>query len=114
ACTNGILLGRQTKGVPAHRVQHVISGRAAVARKNVGRGISLRVTYVQAGSGRVGKHVQNIIFRNLCEIGRPVPLGKTMLRRNGILWIPGMETLAFVPYPLPSGLNQIKWILSTS
>src|SRR5205823_1345204 len=52
---DGILLSRQAECVPAHRVQHVKAGRAAVPGENVRRGITLRMTNVQARAGRVGK-----------------------------------------------------------
>ena len=53
----GVLLGRQSEGVEAQRVQHIASGHPEVPGIDVGRDVAQWVADVQALAGRVGKHV---------------------------------------------------------
>ena len=86
AGADGVLLGGQAEGVPAHRVQDVVAEGAAVAGQDVGGGVAFRMADVQAGAGRIGEHVQDIKLGR--QAGRRqrrragVPLGKGMLRRE--------------------------------
>ena len=57
---DGVLLGRQTERVPAHRVQNVFAPHAVVAADDVRGGVTLRVPDVQTVPRRVGKHVQYV------------------------------------------------------
>jgi len=59
---NGILLGRQSVGIVAHRVENIKSFQAFVACKNITGYISERVSHMKSGTGRIREHVQNIIF----------------------------------------------------
>ena len=60
---DGVLLGGQTEGVPAHGVQDVEAIHALVAAYDVSRGVTLRVADVQAGATRVREHVEDVVFR---------------------------------------------------
>ena len=47
---NRVLLRRQAKGVPAHRMKDIVSKHTAVPTKNIGRSVSFEVTDVEARS----------------------------------------------------------------
>ena len=81
-----VLLGRQAERVPAHRVQHVVAAHAPGARHDVGGGVPLGMTDVQADAGRVGEHVED------------VALGPAAPAR-------GAERPVLVPVALPAGLD---------
>ena len=59
---NGVLLGRQTVGIIAHRMQHVVASQTFVAAENVAGDVSQRMSDVQTRARRIRKHVQNVIF----------------------------------------------------
>ncbi len=69
---DGILFGGKSVGVESHRMQHIESLQAFVARIDVGGYVAQRVSYMQSGSRGVGKHVENIVFRsglvNFCGV----------------------------------------------
>ena len=60
---NGVLFGRQAVGVISHGMQYVESFQAFVSGINVGSDVTQRMSDMQAGSRRIGKHVQHIKFR---------------------------------------------------
>ena len=78
AGADGVALGRQAVGVPAHRVQDIEAAHALIAGDDVGRRVSLRVTHMQPLPGGIGKHVEDVEFR-LREID---------LRRKGPVHLP--------------------------
>src|SRR5689334_10100787 len=55
-----VLLGGEAERVPAHRVEHVVAAHAPGARQDVGGGVPLGMTDVQADAGRVGEHVEDV------------------------------------------------------
>ena len=57
---DGVVLRRQSEGVPAHGVQNVEALHAFEAAVYVGRGVALGVSDVQSGAGRIREHVQNV------------------------------------------------------
>ena len=59
----GVVFGGQAEGVPAHRVQDVVTGHAQVARGDTGGHVVAAVSYREAGARRVGEEVQNVMFR---------------------------------------------------
>ena len=59
-CLDGILLSRQTVGIVAHGVQHVVAVQPLVACIDIRCDISQRVSYVQTCTAGVGEHVQHI------------------------------------------------------
>ena len=76
------VLRRQAEGVPADRVQHVVTERAAVARDHVAQRVVADMTHVDAAR-RIGEHLEHVIFRarivvlsfeELCLIPGPLPL----------------------------------------
>ena len=67
---DGVLLGRQAEGVPAHRVQHVEAAHPPVAGQDVGGGVALRVADVQAGPAGVREHVEDVELRLVRQVRR--------------------------------------------
>ena len=55
---DGVLFRWQTKTVVTKRVQNVVTGHALVTREHVGSDVAKWVTYVQAGTRRIRKHVE--------------------------------------------------------
>ena len=66
---DGVLLGRETEGVPAHGMQHVDAGHAQVARDDVGGGVAFGVANVEASAAGVGEHVQDVGLGHLVGVG---------------------------------------------
>ncbi len=60
---DGVLLGGQAEGIPAHRMQHVEAAHPLVAGEDVGGGVAFRVADVQARAARVGEHVEDVELR---------------------------------------------------
>jgi len=60
ARADGVLLGREPEGIPAHGVQHVVAAHPQVPADDVGRRVPLGVTDVKSGGRGVGKHVKDI------------------------------------------------------
>ena len=84
AGVNGVLLGGQAEGVPAHRVQHVLPAHALIAADDVRGGVPFGMADVQAIAAGVGEHVQHVDLpprgrarRGKGPLGLPVllPLG---------------------------------------
>jgi hypothetical protein len=63
AALNCILLGGEAECVPAHRVQNVEAAHAFVTRDDVGGGVALGMSDVQARAAGVREHVEDIKFR---------------------------------------------------
>ena len=59
---NSILFSRQSKGIVAHGVQHIKAFQFFETGHNIRSNVTQRVTYVQAGTRRVGEHVQYIVL----------------------------------------------------
>ena len=87
----GIVLGRQTKSIPAHRVQDIIAALTLFACHNIQRGIAAGVANMQAGRRRVREFYQCI------ELG----FGMVDLSMEGVF---------ILPYLLPFGLNGLEII----
>mmetsp|Transcript_116 Transcript_116/g.338 ORF Transcript_116/g.338 Transcript_116/m.338 type:complete len:447 (-) Transcript_116:3095-4435(-) len=58
---HGGVFGRHAEGVPAHGVQHVVTGRHLIARNHVAHGVVAHMTHVDAAR-RVGEHLKHIIL----------------------------------------------------
>ena len=73
---DGVLLGRKSEGVVAHRMQDVESARPLVAGVDVRCDVAQRVTDVQTRPRGVGEHVENVEFRTrgirLHAVGAPL------------------------------------------
>ena len=61
---------RHAKGVPAHRMQHVVAAGAPVAGDHVAHGVVAHVTHMNA-AGRIGKHLEDVVFRAGVGVQRP-------------------------------------------
>ncbi|EMR00748.1 hypothetical protein ADICEAN_04134 [Cesiribacter andamanensis AMV16] len=82
---DGVLLGRQAKGIKAHGMQHIVALHALEARNDIGGNVAKGVAYVQAGARGVGKHVKRV------ELGLVMPdLGLVK-----VLLLPALLPLAF-------------------
>ncbi len=57
---HGVLLGRQTKRVPPHRMEDVEALHALVAAQDVGRRITLGMPHVKSRTARIREHVQTV------------------------------------------------------
>ena len=57
-----VVFRRQAEGVPPHGVQHGEALQRLVAGPDVGQHVAAPMPDVQAGAGRVGKHVQAVIL----------------------------------------------------
>ena len=88
----GIVLGGQAEGVPAHGIQDVIAALPLFAGHDVQRGVAARMTHVQAGRRRIRELHQRV------ELG----LGVVDL---------GMEGMLVLPDFLPLGLNGLEIVL---
>ena len=62
-CLDGVLLGGQAVGVPAHRVQDVEAVHPLEAGQDVGGGVPFGVADVQPGPAGVGEHVEDVVLR---------------------------------------------------
>ena len=60
---NGILLGRKSKCIVSHRVEYVKTLHPFVAAQDIGCRVTFRVPHVQTRPRRIGKHIENVIFR---------------------------------------------------
>ena len=60
SCLNGILLGRESVGIVAHRVEHVVALKSLEACVDVGCYVSKRVAHMQTGARRIGEHVEYV------------------------------------------------------
>ncbi len=109
---DGVLFGGQAEGVPAHRVQDVVALGAMIAGDDVGRGVTLGMTDVQTGPGRVGEHVERVELGRELAVG--VPRGEGVLGGDFLAGVPGAKGLLLVPEALPFGLDDMKGILSAS
>ena len=89
---DGVLLGGQAEGVPAHRVQDVEPAHPLVAADDVGGGVALGMADVQAGAAGVGKHVEDV------ELG------------PGRVEVDRAEGLVPLPFGLPLGLDALRVI----
>src|ERR1700730_5680738 len=94
---NGILLGRQTKRVPTHRMQNVEAADSLIARDNVGGGLPFRMSDVQSGAARIWEHIEHVEL----GLGR-IEIFFTRIRR--------MKKLALIPDLLPLRLDLIERI----
>ena len=98
---DGVLLGGQPEGVPAHRVQHVDAAHPLVAGDGVGADVALRVADVEARARRVGEHVEHVeLGPARIELGakgsplRPVALPARLDRRGFVGHGPTVPTPA--------------------
>ena len=81
------VLGGQAKGVPAHRMQHVVAAHPHITRQRVADGVVADVPHMQLARG-IGQHFEHVVFR----LAAGVRLG-------------GVERGIFGPSPLPARLD---------
>ena len=60
---DGVLLGGQAKGVPAHGMQDVDPAHPFEAGNDVGGRVAFGMADVQPVAARIGKHVEHVVFR---------------------------------------------------
>ena len=86
---NGELFSREAECVESHRMEHIEATHPLVSADNITGDISQRMTHMQSGAGRIGKHVQDIVFL-----------------LTGIFF--DMVDLLIDPFLLPLGFNSLK------
>ena len=82
---DGILLGRKSVGVVAHRMEHIESTQTFVAGEYVGCNIAERMAHMQPGSGGIREHIEHIEFR----------LGAVCFRAVGFILFPSLLPALF-------------------
>ena len=95
-----VLLGRQAERVEPHCVQDILTAHAQVARVHIGADETQRMPDVQAGTGRVGKHVHHVAVR---PDRHPVETLAEITARVG-----GVERSLGLPAVLPTGLYRVR------
>jgi hypothetical protein len=98
---DGVLLRRQPKRIPAHRVKHVEATQPFIARDDVSGRVSFRMADMEAGAARVGEHVEHVVFWT----------GGIEIRFAGIRRVEGA---GLVPDRLPLRLEAIERIRFTA
>ena len=84
----GVLLCRKTKGIVAHRVQHVEALQPFVTGKDIAGNISQRMPHVQSCAAGIGEHVQHIVLW----------LQRIVAHFIGIIFFPfGLPALFYLP-----------------
>ena len=87
-----ILLGWESKGVPPHRMQNIISAKAVIPRKNIGSRISLDMADMEPITTWIGEHIENEVFLGLrAEVG--------------VAWVGSTESFRAYPILLPTGFK---------
>jgi len=98
---DGVLLGGQAEGIPAHGVEHVEAPHPLVAGHDVGGGVALGVADVESRPAGVGEHVEDVVFR----------AGRVEAHVAGI---GDGESLLGLPMRLPGGLELVEGELLAS
>ena len=88
-CHRGVFR-RHPKGIPPHRVQHVVARRHFITRHHIAHGVIPHVPHVDAAR-RIGEHFQHIVFRL-------------------VLGTDGFENLGLIPGGLPFGFDFVGGI----
>ena len=65
---DGIVLSRETKSVPSHRMDQVITLEHFIAAPYIRDHIASPVSYMKTVSGRIREHIQTVVFRFLAII----------------------------------------------
>ena len=86
-------------------MQHIVTERAPVARQDVSRGVPLGMADVEAGAGRVGEHVENVVFGQAFGASIGVTLREWMGSGNRFARVPGAKSLFLFPSSLPFRLD---------
>ena len=62
---DGVVLGREAEGVPAHRIKDVVTAQTLLARDDVERGVGARMPDVKSGAGGVRELHERVKLRLL-------------------------------------------------
>src|SRR5262249_19607196 len=92
-----ILFRWQTERIPTHGMQNIQSLGAFVAGKYVRRSVAFRVADVQAGAGRVGEHVEDVVFLQFAGRGLAMALSEGMAGWHCFIRIPCAKSLLALP-----------------
>jgi hypothetical protein len=82
--------------------------------EDVGRGVALRVSHVEACTRGVGEHVQDVALGKRIDGPARVAERKRVAGRRLLAGVPGSESLALIPALLPLWFDEVKWVLSAS
>ena len=111
---DGVLLGRQAEGVPTHGMKHMVAPGAPVTSEDIRGGVALRMADVQSRPRGIGKHVEDVVLRQMFRRRRGMALGEGMVRGRLLAGIPGAKGLPLLPVELPFRFDQVERILSAS
>ena len=92
---HGMLFRRKPEGVPSHGMQNIVAPHSPVTGYNISRGVTLEMPDMEAGTRRVGKHIEDVF------------LG---LLRSGLSRLSRPKAIRLSPRFLPGGLNLCKGI----
>ena len=79
-----ILLSRQSKRIPPHRVQNIKPFHAQIAADDIRGRIPLRMPHVQPRAARIGEHIQNVLLGHIPRLGG-IKGGKRFVRQPILL-----------------------------
>ncbi len=96
---DGVLLGRETERVVAHRVQDVATLHPREAREDVGADVAERVADVETGAARVREHVEDVELLPPLGALEPVAQGPARVGRP--------EGPLLLPVVLPARLDLV-------
>ena len=98
-----ILLSRQTEGVVAHGVQHVLALHAVVAADHIGGEVAERMAHMQALARRVREHIHGEVRRASFGVA-------TLAVLQIAIDVGGPEGAFVIPNLLPFFLNALSQI----
>src|SRR5436190_15117548 len=102
-----ILLRRQTKCIPTHRMQNVETPLPAIPCQDVRSRVTFRVANMQSRPARIWKHIEDVILRRCLP---PVAFCKWMRSRNRLTGVPRPKRLLVIPELLPLRLDQVAGV----
>ena len=93
---NRVLLRRQPKRIPPHRMQHIEPAHPLKPPDDIRRRIALRMPHMQPRAARIREHIQHVVFR-LRSIKARLPR------------IQDVKRLPLVPDALPARFKLVEW-----
>ena len=103
----GVVLGRQAEGVPAHRVQHVVTGHPLVAADHVAGNVVVQMADGEAVARRIGEHLEHVELWPFAILAREVEVGAVPFGLPVRLDFPGL--VAFVHRHSISSLRRFNF-----
>jgi hypothetical protein len=63
SCLDRIVLRWESESIPSHRMKDIISFRVVISGDDIGRSIPLRMSDMEASSGWIWEHIEDIFLR---------------------------------------------------